>query len=343
MNSRLVSVLCILFAVAARAWSQPVEWKDPSPHATRLVTVDTDVQLEVLDWGGSGRALVLLAGLGDTAHVFDDFVPMLTARYRVLGVTRRGHGRSSAPATGYGFPRLAEDVVRVIDAMGIQKPVVVGHSFAGEEMHVLGGRYGEKIAGLVYIDAAFNRADGSEDYDAVARTLPPPPSPGPADRASFAALRSYLERTQGGAGPEAHLRAKYLANADGTIARPWAPELPVRQALTAAMQAMSKAYNPERVRVPALAIYAVAKSPADLMRPWYPADDPAMRERVEKLYRLARERFDRHAEWFEAFAEGGRVSELSGAHHLFLSHPRQVLQETDAFVTSLSDGGRRRR
>jgi pimeloyl-ACP methyl ester carboxylesterase len=299
------------------------------------VTVEDGVHLEVLDWGGSGPALVLLAGLGDTAHVFDDFAPMLTASYRVLGVTRRGHGRSSAPATGYAVARLAEDVVRVMDAAGVNRPVVVGHSFAGEELHLLAARHSGKIAGVVYIDGAFNRADGSEDYDAVARTLPPPPAPGPADRASFTALRSFLVSVQGAAGPEAHLRARYLANADGTIARQWAPDPPVRQALSAEMQAMSKAYNPERIRVPALAIYAAPKSPADLMRPWYPADDPALRERVETLYRLARERFTRHARWFQAFAERGRVSEIPGTHYLFLGSPRDVRREIDSFVSSL--------
>lgn len=68
---------------------------------------------------------------------------------------------------------------------------------------------------------------------------------------------------------------------------------------------MSESYNPERIRVPALAIYAVPKSPTDLMRPWYMADDPIVRKNVETLYELARERFRRHAQWFEAFAERG--------------------------------------
>lgn len=88
MNRHFLYVLCVLFAVAAPASPQQVEWKDPSPHATRFVTGEDGVQLEVLDWGGSGQALVLLAGLGDTAHAFDEFTPMLAAKYRVLGVTR---------------------------------------------------------------------------------------------------------------------------------------------------------------------------------------------------------------------------------------------------------------
>ena len=98
---------------------------------------------------------------------------------------------------------------------------------------------------------------------------------------------------------------------------------------------MSAAYNPERIRVPALAIYAVPKSAGDLMRPWYDSDDAVVRERVDTLYRLARERFARHAKWFAEFAERGRASEISGAHHLFLSNPRDVLEQIETFMSSL--------
>ena len=328
-------LLCVLLALSTPAWAQQSEWRDASPHKLTFVTVEDAVRLEVLDWGGSGPPLLLLAGLGDTAHVFDDFAPMLVARYRVIGVTRRAHGRSSAPTTGYAPARLAEDVIRVMDAVGMKRAVVVGHSFAGEEMHALGARHSPRITGLVYVDAAFNRADGSNDADAAARTLPAAPRPAPADLASYAALRVFLEKTQGAAGPEAHLRAKYLPNADGTVGQAWAPDLPVRQAITNEMRAMASAYNPEPIRVPALAMYAVPKSAGDMMRPWYPADDPAVRERVETLFRLTRERFERHAKWFAAFAQRGRISEISGAHHLFLSHPREVLQQIDAFAAAL--------
>ena len=342
MSHRRFSVLCLLLAVATSASSQQVEWKDPSPHVATFITVEEGVQLEVLDWGGSGPAIVLLAGLGDTAHVFDDFAPMLTTKHRVLGVTRRGHGRSSAPASGYEFARLAEDVVRVIDAVGVKRPVIAGHSIAGEELHVLGSRYAAQIAGVVYIDAAFNRAGGSKDYDAVARKLPPAPRPEPADLVSFTALRDFLRRTRRPVLPEAQLRARYVTNPDGSVGAAWvAPQ--VVEAFTKLMQAMSETYNRERIRVPSLAIYAVPESPADLMRPWYKAHDPVVRENVQTLYQLARERFGRHAKWFEGSAEGSRVSELPGEHHLFITNAREVRDQIEAFVSSLPKTPRARR
>ncbi len=350
MNDRVLYVLCVLLAVATPASPQQTEWKDPSPHATRFVTVEDGVQLEVLDWGGSGSALVLLAGLGGTAHHYDDVAPALTARYRVVGVTRRGHRGSSAAPGGYGFVRLAEDVLRVIDAVGVNNPVVIGHSFAGEEMHVLGARHSAKIRGLVYVDAAFDRGDDADNdaYNAVARPVPAAPRPQPGDLSSFTALRAYLEK-YGGAGPEAYLRTRYRTNPDGSVGGLWAPDLSIRQAMTKEIQAAYNPYHPERIRVPALAIYAAPKSADDLMRRGssdrsaFPelaartADDPAIRERVEKLYLSTRERVRKHAKWFEAFAERGRVVELSGTHDLIVSNPREVLQQIEAFVSSLPE------
>ena len=350
------SILCVLLAAAASV-SPRQEWKDPSPHATRFVSVDEGVQLEVLDWGGSPRqgsgqasqSIVLLAGGGASAHHYDDFAPALVARgYRVVGLTRRSHRGSSAAPGGYGFVRLAEDVMRVIDAVGLNAPIVVGESFAGEEMHVLGARHSAKIRGLVYVDAAFDRGDNADGdaYSAASRPVPAAPSPQEADLASFTALRAYLER-YGGAGPEGYLRTRYRTNPDGSIAGLWAPDISIRQAMMKELKAAYNPYNPERIRVPAVAIYAVPKSADDLMRRGssdrspFPelvamtAADPALRERVEKLYLVTRARVQKHIKWFEAFAEQGRVAEVSGNHDLIVSNPREVLQQIEAFVSSL--------
>jgi pimeloyl-ACP methyl ester carboxylesterase len=82
--------------------------------------VEPAVKLEVLDWGGNGRPIVLLAGNTRTAHDFEDFAPQLTSPNHVYGVTRRGFGASSAPATGYEADRLGDDVLAVIDTLGLR-------------------------------------------------------------------------------------------------------------------------------------------------------------------------------------------------------------------------------
>jgi non-heme chloroperoxidase len=129
-----------------------------SPAKAQFVTVDQDVRLEVLDWGGTGRPLVFLAGLGNDAHVFDKFAPKFTANYHVYGITRRGFGNSSKPAvtvSNYRADRLGDDVIAVINALQLDRPVLAGHSIAGEELSSIGSRHPEKVAGLIYLDAAF--------------------------------------------------------------------------------------------------------------------------------------------------------------------------------------------
>ena len=355
--SRLCSFIVCLLAAAGSVASQQ-DWKDQSPHTVRSVTVDEGVQLEVLEWGGSNRQgagqatrnIVLLAGGGATAHHYDDFAPELTARgYRVVALTRRGHRGSTAATSGYGFVRLADDVLRVMDAMGINNAIVIGESFAGEEMHILGARHPARIRGLVYVDAAFDRGDDADEdvFNPAARAVPTASSPNDADTASFAALRAYLEK-HGGAGPEAYLRTRYRTNPDGTIAGLWAPERPIREAMTRELRAAYKPYNPERIRVPAVAIYACPQSADDLMRRGssdrspHPelvamaAADPALRERIETLYQLTRARVSKHIKWFEAFAERGRAVEISGNHDLIVSNPGEVLRLFDGFVATLA-------
>src|ERR1700733_909157 len=128
--------------LVTRGGAGQTEWHDPSPHSAQLVAVEANVRLEVLDWGGANlanpRSVVLLAGLGNTAHVFDDFAPKLTAAgYHVYGITRRGYGAllgygaSSAPEFGYSADRLGDDVLAVIDALKLDRPVLAGNGLAG--------------------------------------------------------------------------------------------------------------------------------------------------------------------------------------------------------------------
>jgi len=157
---------------------QAAQWHDPSPHKIQFVTVDDNVKLEVLDWGGSGRPVVLLAGLGNTAHIFDDFAPKLASEYHVYGITRRGYGNSSSPPSGYSADRLGDDVLAVLDALKLNRPVLVGHSIAGEELSSVETRHPERVAGLVYLDAigalAYydrSRGDFSLDLQELQRNL----------------------------------------------------------------------------------------------------------------------------------------------------------------------------
>jgi non-heme chloroperoxidase len=146
------AVLFAIFLTMAAA-QQPPAWRDPSRHQIQFVTVENNVRLEVLDWGGSGTPVVLLAGSGNTAHVFDGFAEKLTDTYHVYGITRRGYGASSHPESGYSDSRLAGDVLRVLDSLHLDRPVLAGHSMGGHEAAALAFAHPDRISGLVIMDS----------------------------------------------------------------------------------------------------------------------------------------------------------------------------------------------
>jgi non-heme chloroperoxidase len=136
-------LICLFLSTTVLA-GQPNPSPDVSPHQVKFITVEPDVQLEVLDWSGTGRPVVFLAGLGGTAHDFDDFAPKLVPTYHLFAITRRGYGASSAPAPAnenYSADHLADDVLAVMTALDIERPVLVGHSIAGQELSSIGSRF----------------------------------------------------------------------------------------------------------------------------------------------------------------------------------------------------------
>lgn len=147
---------------------------DPAPHKIQFVAVAPGVKLEVLDFGGGsggGRPLIFLAGLGRTGHNFDQLALNFTGKHHVYAITRRGYGVSSIPAPtdeNYDPDRLGDDVLAVMAALKIEKPVIAGHSISGQELSSIGSRHPASVAGLIYLDAAYNYAFYDPDNPVMA-------------------------------------------------------------------------------------------------------------------------------------------------------------------------------
>ena len=121
----VTALLALVVPTASRASDfKPAACVDNTPHKVRMVQVAPGAELEVLDWGGSGKAMVLLTGLGDNAHVYDQFAYQFTDYYHVIGITRRGFLPSSQPRHGYDVPTRAADVIAVLDLV-LQDPAKV--------------------------------------------------------------------------------------------------------------------------------------------------------------------------------------------------------------------------
>jgi len=326
-SARLFLGLVLLPLAPVAIYSQAAKpWVDPSPHKVSFVTVNDDARLEVLDWGGKGRPLVLLAGAGNTAHVFDDFALKLTDHYHVFGITRRGFGASSYAGSDYTADRLGDDVLAVLDSLKLTKPILVGHSLGGLEISSVANRYPNRIAGAIYLDAAYSYAfdNGKGSNLSELKGQPQAPRPGADDLASFAALIKWNTQTNGFSPPESEFRQLYEASTDGRVGKRLVP------------QAAGKLQPPTTkfaaIPVPALVIFA---EPHDL-GPWLKSADATAQEAAKKFTALEVPITERQAKAIEEAVPTAHVVRIPNAnHYVYLSNQAEVLREMRAFISKL--------
>src|SRR4029077_18786960 len=271
----------LLIAMAACRADRPATadpWRDASPHTVRMVAVAPGVSLEVLDWGGAGRPLVLLAGLHNTAHVFDDFALSFTDSFHVYAITRRGFGRSSQPPDS-DAAMLVTDLRIVLDSLRLSRVILVGHSIAGDELTGFAGAYPDRCEALIYLDAAYDRSGSSVLSKALTKVpWPARPPMTRADSSSVAAVKAYYERTDGVRMLEGDARAVFRFDSAGRFL--FEGSLAKRMIGRLLGHLPSPAF--QRLRCPSLAIYAVPDS-AGAAVPWYTLLDSARRAKADRL------------------------------------------------------------
>lgn len=319
----------------AAAWPLPA---DLSPHTVRFVTVEPEVKLEVLDWGGTGRALVFLAALGDTAHEFDQFAPKFTGKYHVYGITRRGFGESSDPTPNndnYSSDRLGDDVLAVISALHLDKPVLVGHSISGEELSSIGSRHPEKVSGLIYLECSgthsfYDRSQGDLQLDMIdvrnkiEQLLPGGGDPSGPIQPTEALLASLPQLEK-----ELQAQVKLQQAVSPPTENPSLPEDPHPTTSSPFAAIVSGEHKYTQIKVPCVAFFAV---PHDLSRVF-----PGDAARHAAVLAADLERQTRLANAFEAGVPSAKVIRLPNAdHYIFRSNEAEVFRAMNDFLDKLT-------
>jgi len=305
--------------------SKKDEWVlDASPHKIDFVTVQKGVKLEVLDWGGNGSPLVFLAGLDSTGHSFDGFAEKFTSKHHVYAITRRGFGASTvAPLVNanYDADRMGDDVVAVLEALHINKPVLAGHSIGGQELSSVGTRYPSRIAGLIYLEAlhpyAFSNPterDLNLDAALVRRNLDKLQIVG----SSTVKLTALIKETQ-----SAILNLEQSLK--DTAAGLHNVEYPLERQGLSDLAADRIAANPRRYNAAAVPILAIIAVPR---RCEPDCDSPAMKQIMADD--------SARADLFEKSAAHTRVVRIAKAsHYIWRSNEAQVEKEMDTFMDGL--------
>jgi pimeloyl-ACP methyl ester carboxylesterase len=282
-------------------------WRDPSTHRVQFVAVADGVRLEVLDWKGSGRPIVLLAGSGNTAHVFDGFAEKLTGSGRVYGITRRGYGASTHPVWGYDDQTLADDVLRILNSLGIKKPVLVGHSMAGGELTTLGNQHSDRLAGLVYLDALGDPRDW--------------PASDPAYMELFRKLPEAMRTPRPGDIPLPESERRNLSGYRST------------QAIHDAIGAGQKKRDYSNIKVPVLAFF---EFPRPTPPPGYQPKNDEEWTAIKAYTNATVPYVERWVKNLKGGVPEAKIVDLPEAgHFVFLTKEADVLRELRTFVASL--------
>ncbi len=320
-------LLSILLTLIARAQVPP--YVDPAPHKIHFVSVADNVKLEVLEWNGNGRPLVLLTGYGNTAHVFDEFAPKLSG-YHVYAITRRGFGLSSQAQSGYDDQRLADDVLAVMDYLKLSKPVLIGHSMAGGELTTIGVQHPSRISGLVYLDANTDPRDFPERttlYNELPEAMrkQPPPNSNEESR-SFKAFREYQRRVSGFPFPEAEYHNMHETDPDGSKGR--SRTLPL---VFSAVRDGQKSRNYSGITVPVLAFFPIVGEPQR-----YRPKNQQEQDTITAFDAATLVFVNRYKAALLSQVPSARIVDLHNAdHYVFLSNEPEVLSEIMLFLGTL--------
>lgn len=336
---RLFRATFVLLAASACDASSPTVPDPAQPYPDHIVAAN-GTTLHSIDYGGRGTAVVFLAGLGNSAHVFDDFAPRLTNVAHVYAFTRRGFGKSGRPTSGFDTRTLASDVLALFDSLGIERAVLVGHSLGGDELTEVAASAPGRVLGLAYVDAAYDRSDGLARLLAAeaAGALPPsPPAPSVAQQASASAYREYLAWTRGFRLPLREVRATFRFDDSGRLVGP-ATE-PETFLMTIASVTEPRILE---VRAPIIAIYATART-VPLEFPWIrtvTGSRAALEAQAQRSLDFQQTWEAEQRTLVRRLLPGARVVEVPGAsHYVFLSDASLVERELRSFIAGVRVNG----
>lgn len=192
------------------------------------------VRLHCVDAGGPGRPVVFLHGAMEHGGTWRRVVEGLGPGFRSIVLDQRGHGRSDKPASGYAREDYVRDLERAVDALGLERFALVGHSTGGLNAWVYAARHPERVSALVIEDMHASRQGAAylADWRRWLGEWPLPFASADAVRAYFASLRPALgelfvelfEKRADGWWPLCDRRTA-LATIEGNDARDWWDDL----------------------------------------------------------------------------------------------------------------------
>lgn len=150
----------------------------PTPAEEQRIAVQPGVALhvELRRAAPAAAPFVLVHGLASNLRLWDGVAARLhAAGHTVIAVDQRGHGRSDAPEAGYDLDTAVADLLALVRALGLARPVLAGQSWGGNVVLELGWRHPDAVRGIACVDGGIiELADWFPSWEACRAALAPP-------------------------------------------------------------------------------------------------------------------------------------------------------------------------
>ena len=123
----------------------------PSHPESQFITAN-NLTFHVEDWGLPGEHVIMLHGLASNCNIWNLVAPVLSNRYHILTIDQRGHGISDKPEQGYDFDTVTTDLYEIIKSLGIEHPLIVGHSWGADVALEFAVNFPTIARGLCFVD-----------------------------------------------------------------------------------------------------------------------------------------------------------------------------------------------
>lgn len=136
----------------------------PSGDATGYEDTFVDLdghRIALRTWAGTGPPLLLIHGISSAGSVWNPIIRRLAREFTPIAIDQRGHGASDKPETGYLYDDYIGDLDGALDALGIEHPLIMGHSLGGIVTLWWAARHPDRAAALVIEDSPLH---SGEDY-----------------------------------------------------------------------------------------------------------------------------------------------------------------------------------
>ena len=147
------------------------------------------VQINVAIWEGSGKPILCIHGITANCRCWDTLAEVLAPAYRVMAMDLRGRGQSDKPSQGYSLEYHLKDINCLLDDLGLERAVIMGHSLGAFIGLAFAAEYPERTDQLILVDGAGKLSP--EQFDEVFIAIKPA-----LDRLGqvYASADAYLEK-----------------------------------------------------------------------------------------------------------------------------------------------------